>query len=173
MPPWSSELFTHPKFVPLIDYLSKCPAGATDFHVARIQQRVRGVMVDLFGGFVRRSGSGSGDLTVNPFRPEHASNPLELVDTIVHECIHAILDLEHQSAPALTNPFPLASDVLDAPRDPELTPVLWRGGRRDWKDPNIAGLTGVTTTVGRQSARIPPRRIMAPAPADPKRITWT
>ncbi len=140
------ELFTHPKFIPLIDYLSKCPAGTIDFHVARIQQRVRGTLVDLFGGFSPSSGSGPGDLTVNPSRPEHASNPLELVDTIVHECIHAILDLNTVCTSA-TNPFPLASDVLDAPHDPELTPVFGAGAG-GLERSTIAGLSGVTTTSG-------------------------
>jgi hypothetical protein len=140
------ELFVHPKFVPLIDYLSKCPAGTIDFHVARIRQRVRGALVDLFGGFSPSSGSGPGDLTVNPFRPEHASNPLELVDTIVHECIHAVLSLNTVCTSA-TNPFPLASDVLDAPRDPELAPVF-AAGAGALERTTIAGLGGVTTASG-------------------------
>ena len=43
---------------------------------------------------------------VNPNRREHATNPLEMVDTIVHEIIHAILDL-NTTCTSAANPFPL------------------------------------------------------------------
>lgn len=121
------ELFLHPRFVPLITYLGGCPAGIIDFQVTRIQQRVRGRLVDLFGGFDPSSGSGPSNLTVNPFRPEHVSNPMEVVDTIVHESIHAILDL-NSVCTSSSNPFPLASNILDAPHDPELAPLMAAGG---------------------------------------------
>ena len=113
------ELFRHPRFVPLANFLKGCPAGTIDFVVTRIQQRVRGRLVDLFGGF---SPGNPSIMTVNPFRPEHARNPIELVDTVVHEFLHAILDLQ-TTCTSNSNSFPLALGVLDAPRDPELVPL--------------------------------------------------
>lgn len=62
-------------------------------------------------------------MTVNPQRPEHASNPIEVVDTVVHEFIHAALGLQGVCESG-ANPFPLAGDILDAPRDPELGPLF-------------------------------------------------
>lgn len=107
------ELFKHPKFVPLVNYVRKCPSGTIDFRVKRLTQMINGKAVDLFGGF------GGSDLTVNPMRPEHASNPLEMVDTIVHELIHAILD-KNSICTSASNPFPLAAGIQDRGSDPEL-----------------------------------------------------
>ena len=115
-------LFGHPTFIPLATFLRNCPAGAIEFEVRRIREMVRGRQVDLFGGF-SPSLVGPSTMTVNPQRPEHASNPIEVVDTVVHEFIHAILGLRGVCESA-ANPFPLAADVLDAPQDPELGPLF-------------------------------------------------
>ncbi len=106
-------LFNHPKFIPLVNYVKKCPTGTIDFNVKRMTQKRNGKDVDLFGGF-----DGSG-LTVNPFRPEHATNPLEMVDTIVHELIHAIL-ANGANCTSAANPFPLAAGVQDRGSDSEV-----------------------------------------------------
>ena len=134
------ELFKHPKFIPLVDYVRKCPAGTIDFQVKRLQQLVNGSLVDLFGGF-----SGS-DLTVNPQRSEHATNPLEMVDTIVHELLHAILD-KNSVCTSAANPFPLAADIQDRASDPELQ-ALQAGSSSDiFNRTTAAGLSAAGSTT--------------------------
>ena len=125
-------LFSNATFIPLANFLKKCPGGTIDFEVKRIRQTVNGRQVDLFGGFSLNLG-GSSTMTVNPQRPEHASNPIEVVDTVVHEFIHAALGLQGVCESG-TNPFPLAADILDAPRDPELGPLFSEAFARG-KDP--------------------------------------
>ena len=138
------ELFTHPSFVPLANYLNGCPAGTIDFDVRRITQRISGRTVDLFGGYSPGGGGFPASLMVNPNRREHATNPLEMVDTIVHEIIHAILDL-NTTCTSAANPFPLPANILDAPHDPELASVT----SLERSDVASASRAGVTTTTGR------------------------
>jgi Domain of unknown function (DUF4157) len=140
-------LFKHPKFIPLVDYVRKCPGGTIDFRVERITQRINGVDVDLFGGF---GTFGTSDLTVNPDRAEHATNPLEMVDTIVHEMIHAILN-KNSVCTSATNPFPLAPGIHDRDTDPELA-ALQAGtmndifGRKEAASLSAAGNTTASGT---------------------------
>jgi len=47
-------------------------------------------------------------LEINPTKREHVSNPTELVDTIVHELIHAVDDLQPACVAAGSGPAPLA-----------------------------------------------------------------
>jgi hypothetical protein len=140
-----TELFAHPSFIPMVNYLNGCPAGTIDFDVTRITQRIRGRDVDLFGGFSPGFGGLPSSMVVNPHRREHATNPLEVVDTIVHEFIHAILDL-NSTCTSAANPFPLPATVLDAPRDPELTGLPTAGGDRTAVA--SASAAGRTTTSG-------------------------
>lgn len=137
-----STLFSHPSFVPMVNYLNGCPAGTIDFNVRRIIQRIRGRNVDLFGGF---SPGSPAEMVVNPHRHEHATNPLEVVDTIVHEFIHAILDL-NSTCTSAGNPFPLSASVLDAPRDPELSPLAAAGGGSLDRS-TVTSLSGSGTTT--------------------------
>lgn len=60
--------------------------------------------VERFGGYdpVRRT------LEINPTKPEHQDNPTELVDTITHELIHAVDDLQPACRAAGSGPAPLA-----------------------------------------------------------------
>lgn len=138
-----SELFSHPSFTPLVTYLNGCPAGAIDFSVRRHTQIVRGRVVDLFGGF--NPGSPS-TLIVNPHRREHATNPLEVVDTIVHEFLHAILSLDPVCTSS-ANPFPLAANILDANRDPELLPLRRSGASDALERSTVAALSAAGTTT--------------------------
>lgn len=140
-----SALFSHPSFIPMVNYLNGCPAGTIDFDVTRITQRIRGRNVDLFGGFSPGSPS---SMVVNPHRREHATNPLEVVDTIVHEFIHAILGL-NSTCTSAANPFPLPASVLDAPRDSELSPLRAAGGGSlDRTAVASASGSGTTTASG-------------------------
>ncbi|PWT95636.1 MAG: hypothetical protein C5B52_17430 [Bacteroidetes bacterium] len=142
------DLFADPAFTPLVDYLNKCPGGTIDFDVKRHTQMVRGKVVDLFGGFEPKVGTPS-SMIVNPFRAEHKTNPLEVVDTIVHEFLHAILDLDTKCT-SPTNPFPLSSGITDAPHDPELAGLFSSGIRDplDRKNAAAASAGGMTTTSG-------------------------
>src|SRR5262249_11092270 len=45
---------------------------------------------------------------INPTKPEHRDNPTELVDTITHELIHAVDDLQPVCVAAGSGPAPLA-----------------------------------------------------------------
>lgn len=67
--------------------------------------------VERFGTYMR------GTLTINPTIPAHRENVQELLDTLVHELVHALLDLPRGPR------FPLGVDVLDAAHDPRLDPV--------------------------------------------------
>jgi hypothetical protein len=118
-----SDLFSDAAFIPLVNYLNGCPSGTIDFDVKRITELVNGKQVDLFGGFNPAPPGSPSTMTVNPFRTEQAVNPLEMVDTIVHEFLHAILDLDSTCTSA-ANPFPLASGIADVFHDPELVPLI-------------------------------------------------
>ena len=64
---------------------------------------------------VERYGTYSqGTLTINPTIAEHRNNPQELVDTLLHELIHALLALPRAEG------FPLGPEVLDSSHDPHL-----------------------------------------------------
>ena len=113
------ELFAHPKFTPLVDYLKNCPSGTIDFDVKRVTRRVRGKEVDMFGGFIPSAGSSPANMLVNPKHPQHVANPLEVVDTVAHEFLHAILQLD-AACTSSSNPYPLSSSIQDRITDPEL-----------------------------------------------------
>jgi hypothetical protein len=76
-------------------------------------------------------------LEINPTKPEHAANPTELVDTIVHEMIHAVDDLKDEcekagsgKAPlggAATDTGPLLADVQGTPDEKRLMLELGPG----------------------------------------------
>ena len=99
-------LFANPEFLALWNYLRACTAtprqdlGPLALAVTpglRIGGTVR------FGGYSRLSRT----LEINPTKPEHVSNPSELVDTIIHELIHAVSDLERACIAAGAGPAPL------------------------------------------------------------------
>lgn len=78
--------------------------------------RARGV--ERFGGF------SAGVLAINPTITGHQENVQELVDTLMHELVHALLALPREE------PFPLADDVLDSTHDPQLASLAGRTIRR-------------------------------------------
>lgn len=116
------ELFKHPKFVALINFIKGCPAGIMDFKVARRTTKVNGKDVDVFGGVSQAGRSAPAILTINPQMPDAIKNPLEVVDTVVHELIHLALNFRTKCE-SKTNPFPLSSGIVDVPNDPELSDV--------------------------------------------------
>lgn len=101
-----AALRTHPDFLRIEAYLRSYPGGLP------LQMRV---VPGLVAHGVERYGTYSqGTLTINPTIAEHRRNPQELVDTLLHELIHALLALPRAEG------FPLASDVLDSSHDPRL-----------------------------------------------------
>lgn len=145
------ELYKHPKFVALKKFLSGCPAGKIDFKVERITSKVNGRDVDVFGGVSHPAGGGA-VLTINPKMPAAIKNPMEVVDTVVHECIHLALS-QRSICESKSNPFPLAADISDVPHDPELLDVRSEAliAHIRWDDRKfVAGLAakGVTTQSG-------------------------
>lgn len=96
----------NPDFVRIKSYLERYPSG--------VPLRLR-VVPGLMAHGVERFGTYSqGTLTINPTIPGHKQNVQELVDTLLHELVHAILALPRAGG------FPLAPDVLDSSHDPRL-----------------------------------------------------
>jgi outer membrane protein OmpA-like peptidoglycan-associated protein len=101
-------LFSNAEFLALWNYLKMC--GATPVQdVGPLALRVtpglviRGVV--RFGGYDPATRT----LEINPTKPEHVTNPGELVDTITHELIHAVDDLQTACVAAGSSPSPLAA----------------------------------------------------------------
>ena len=99
-------LFNNPTFKNLLNYLQDCKAEPKadlgPLHLEVIPGlRIGGV--ERFGGYDPAHRT----LMINPTKPEHLSNPSELVDTIVHEMIHAVDDLEADCVTAGSPPAPL------------------------------------------------------------------
>jgi hypothetical protein len=146
-----SALFSHPRFLPIVAFLDACPGGTVDFFVRRVTDLVGGRVVERFGGFSPSSGAGSpAEMEVNPFHPQHAANPIELADTVIHELIHACLELR-ATCESAANPFPLPADVFDQPHDPELTGAMSGVGLaiRERATARAVAAGGTTTTSGR------------------------
>ena len=80
------ELFRDEKFIKLWNYLKNCPIKITllvtpDFEIDGVER---------FGGWADELNT----LFINPTKQEHQDNPQELVDTLVHELIHAVMTLK-------------------------------------------------------------------------------
>jgi len=115
-------LFANPSFLLLWDYLRSCAAspgqdlGPLELLVTP-GLRIGGV--ERFGGYNPFTRT----LEINPTKAEHVRNPQELVDTIVHEVIHAVFDLEGACVAAGSPPAPLAGAATVAPRTGALPPL--------------------------------------------------
>ncbi|HEY9599690.1 MAG TPA: DUF4157 domain-containing protein [Cyanophyceae cyanobacterium] len=99
-------LFANPTFLALWNYLKNCQATPQqDLGPLRLKVtpglRISGV--ERFGGYNPLTKT----LEINPTKAEHVSNPTELVDTIVHEMIHAVDDLQADCVQAGSPPAPL------------------------------------------------------------------
>jgi uncharacterized protein DUF4157 len=148
-----SALFANPRFKPIVTFLNGCPGGTIDFFVKHITGLVNGVVVERFGGF-SPSVPGSGlpaEMKVNPQHPAHKANPIEVADTVIHELIHACLELR-PTCESASNPFPLPADVTDVPHDPELTAARSGGVLNRIRERATAAAVssaGTKTTSGR------------------------
>lgn len=106
-----------PDFLRMRLYVEAYPGG--------LPLRLRAVPGLRSGGVERFGTYSRGTLTINPTIPAHRENVQELLDTLVHELVHALLDLPRGPR------FPFAGDVLDAAHDPRLDVVdlpIRRGG---------------------------------------------
>jgi outer membrane protein OmpA-like peptidoglycan-associated protein len=86
-------LFANPTFRALWDYLGSCPAGPMQDHGPVRLLVTPGLTiggVERFGGYRPATRT----LEINPTKPEHVNNVEELVDTITHEVLHAVSDIE-------------------------------------------------------------------------------
>lgn len=113
-----------PDFVRIRAYVDGYPGG--------LPLRLR-VVPGLRSGGVERFGTYShGTLSINPTIAAHRENVQELLDTLVHELVHALLDLPRGPR------FPLAPDVLDAAHDPQLEQVEALPIRKSRVPPELA-----------------------------------
>jgi outer membrane protein OmpA-like peptidoglycan-associated protein len=109
-----SALFGNATFLALWNYLRTC--GATPkadlgpLHLA-VTPGLQSSGVERFGGYDPVSRT----LEINPTKPEHRDNPTELVDTITHELIHAVDDLQPDCVAAGSGPAPLAGGATATP----------------------------------------------------------
>jgi hypothetical protein len=108
----------NPDFQAIRAYLLSFPGGSPLRLRVAPGLRVRGA--ERFGSFSR------GRLTINPTIEGHTRNVQELMDTLIHELIHAL-----QSLPRADG-YPLSPAVRDMPRDPRLSSLdtvrIRRGG---------------------------------------------
>ena len=103
-----NTLFANAEFLALWNYLKMCAAApAQDLGPLALLVTpglvIRGVV--RFGGY----NPATRTLEINPTKPEHVTNPAELVDTITHELIHAVDDLQADCIAAGSGPSPLAA----------------------------------------------------------------
>jgi Domain of unknown function (DUF4157) len=98
-------LFTDAVFLKLWNYLLNCPATPKRDLGPLALKVTPGLKI---GGAERFGGYFGGALEINPTKPEHQSNPAELVDTVVHELIHAVDDLQAACKAAGAGDAPLA-----------------------------------------------------------------
>jgi hypothetical protein len=97
-------LFANPEFLKLWNYLAACPAGPTR-DLGPVALKVTPGLSD--GGVERFGGYGGRTLEINPTKAEHKANATELVDTITHELVHALDDVDQacEQAGASTSPL--------------------------------------------------------------------
>jgi outer membrane protein OmpA-like peptidoglycan-associated protein len=116
------SLFGNARFRALWDYLAACPATPAQDHgpvqlLVTPGLRIGGV--ERFGGY----NSITRTLEINPTKAEHVRNPQELVDTIVHEVIHAVSDLEGPCVAAGGAPSPIGGAGTASPVSGGLPPL--------------------------------------------------
>lgn len=101
------ELFKDPDFLKIWNYLKNC--GET---IKLAVGRVTIAGKERFGGYDKVKQQ----VTINPHKKEHQDNPQELADTIIHELIHAVLELRDKCG------------ETDYPFDPSVTD-LWHDSK--------------------------------------------
>ncbi len=98
-------LFSDASFMALWSYLRACtatPAQDLGPLALLVTPHLMISGVERFGGYFGLTRT----LNINPTKPEHVANPQELVDTIVHETIHAVFALQSACVAAGSGPAP-------------------------------------------------------------------
>jgi hypothetical protein len=103
-------------FAALWNWLVRFPGGNPIRFCVKSGLSVGGT--ENFGGYLLSSRT----LAVDPTAPEHRQNPQELVDTLVHELVHAVLDVEHLAKVRRLDipPRPFGQEMTDLVNDPKL-----------------------------------------------------
>jgi hypothetical protein len=107
-------LFTNTAFLELWNYARDCPATPQrDLGplTLKVTPGLKIGGVERFGGY----SSFGRRLEINPTKPEHTSNPAELVDTIAHELIHAVDEIQADCVKAGAKASPLAGAATAHP----------------------------------------------------------
>ncbi|MCE8425198.1 MAG: DUF4157 domain-containing protein [Candidatus Methanoperedens sp.] len=107
-------LFANLTFLSLWNYLRMCKAVPhQDLGPLRLKVTPGLTIggVERFGGYNRLTRT----LEINPTKLEHLSNPTELVDTVVHELIHAVDDLQADCVASGSSPAPLGGAATETP----------------------------------------------------------
>lgn len=132
-----ATLFADTTFLGLWSYLKNCPAKpARDLGPLSlaITPGLKIANVERYGGYSPMANQ----LEINPTKPEHKANPAELVDTVVHELIHAVDDLQEsckrsgakdpplKGAATVQSP-PKLADVAGTPQETTLMTDLGPG----------------------------------------------
>lgn len=105
-------LFSDAQFKGLWDYLATCkavPKKDLGPLALKVTPGLKIGGVEQFGGYSPATRT----LEINPTKAEHTANPQELVDTIIHELIHAEDDLEKSCVQAGAPASPLAGAGTD------------------------------------------------------------
>jgi outer membrane protein OmpA-like peptidoglycan-associated protein len=108
------NVFANPTFAALVSYMASCAATPTQ----DLGPLALAVTPGLTIGGAERFGGYSGfarKLEINPTKREHVSNPAELADTLVHEFIHAVDDLQADCVAAGSPAAPLAGSATATP----------------------------------------------------------
>lgn len=109
-----TALFGNATFRSLWDYVRICPAKPKkDLGplALKVTPGLKMGGVERYGGYFRLTRT----LEINPTKPEHKANPTELVDTIVHELIHAVDDLQADCKSSGGNDAPLGGAATAFP----------------------------------------------------------
>jgi uncharacterized protein RhaS with RHS repeats len=100
------------EFKKLWDYLRRCEVNIK----LKVEPGLTTRGVERFGGYSQKNG-----FRINPTKKEHTANPIDLIDTIVHEAIHASQDCVLRDKKTVC---PLGKEVLDSSTDPKLKALL-------------------------------------------------
>jgi hypothetical protein len=125
----TDTLYANKTFLALWDYMKACKAAPTQ-DLGPLELKVTpGLKI---GGAERYGGYNplSRTLEINPTKPEHAANPTELMDTVVHEFIHAVSDLEPDCVKVGAKAAPLAGAATASP--PTLAGVKGTADEDKW-----------------------------------------
>ncbi len=109
-----TALFANATFRSLWDYMRTCPAKPKQDLgplALKVTPGLKMAGVERYGGYFGLTRT----LEINPTKPEHTANPTELVDTIVHELIHAADDLQADCKSAGGKEAPLGGAATVSP----------------------------------------------------------